>query len=232
MDVAEVKALFADPEKLLRRCYLHIGGGATRSPSLPNLPPPPANGQAEIATFSIEVSTHQTATGFTTGASGRDGKTKTRPFVKILKLSGHAKAQPADDEINAYYVPMVQTSDIRDGTSHYTLPTRGEPSIMITSKLSGCRFGVGSDANGAVLVSHVQPNSAHEDLTRQDTLRAYVESRFAGPVRSFALGESYASLAAVIGVRDGKRWKFYQQASDYTGQAGYVIDSVTKIRAP
>jgi hypothetical protein len=229
MTVAEVKALFATPEKLLRKCYLHIGGGATRSASLPDLPPPPANGQAEVVTFSIVVSDFQTATGFTTGFAGRDGETKTRPFVKITKLSGPAKAQPGADEMNAYYVPMVQTSDIRDGTSHYTLPTRGEPSIMITSKLSGCRFAVGSSADGALLVTHGQPNAAHGNDTRQATLQAYVESRFAGRVRSFALGETYTALAAVIGVRDGKRWRFYQQASHHEEQRGYVIDSVTTI---
>jgi hypothetical protein len=229
MDAAEVKALFSDPEKLLRRCYLHIGGGATRSPTLPDLPLPPANGQAEIATFTIEVSDFQTATGFTTGHAGRTGQTKTRPFVKIMKLSGHAKANPGPDELNAYYVPMVQTADIRGGTSHYTLPTRGEPAIMITSKLSGCRFGVGSSAEGALLVSHVQPNLAVGDQSRQTNLAAQLESGFAGRVRAFAQGETYTKLAAVIGVRSGKKWHFYQQASHRTDLGGYVIDSVATI---
>ena len=229
MTGAEVKALFPDPEKLLRRCYLHIGGGATRSPSLPDLPLPPANGQAEAATLSIAVSDFPTATGVTTGSSGRDGKTKGHRFVKILKLSGAAKANPGADEFNAFYVPMAQTSDIRGGTSHYPLPTWGEPAIMITSKLSGCRFGVGSSAEGALLVGPARPKLALGDKSRQQNLAAHLKSGFAGRVRGFAFGETCAAPAAVIGVRDGKRWRFSQRASHHEERRGYVIDSVAKI---
>jgi hypothetical protein len=229
MTVAEVKALFADPEKLLRRCYLHIAGGATRSPKYPDLPLPPANGQAVVATFQIEVSDFQSANGFTTGLSGLFGKVKERPFVKITKQPGAAKANPAADEFNAYYVPMVQTSDIAGGMSHYTLPTNGQPTIMITSKLSGCRFGVGSDGNGAVLVSHVQPSTAVAEDNRQQDLVTQQNTGFTGAPRAFATGQTYDDMAAVIGVRTGQRWRFYQQASHLDQQGDYVLDSVKKI---
>src|SRR5262249_16967283 len=65
--------------------------------------------------------------------------------------------------------PMVQTSDVAGGASHYTLPTAGGPDIMLTSKLSGCRFGVGSDAVGSCLVSYVQPDHAIPTRAAQQT---------------------------------------------------------------
>lgn len=230
MTVAEVKALFTDPEKLLRRCYLHIAGGATRTATLPLLPLPPANGQAQVATFAISIADNKNVTGFTTGWAGFHGETKARAFVRLTKQPGAAKAMLADDEFNAYYVPMVQTVDVTGGTSHYTLPTRGEPTIMITSKLSGCRFGVGSNAEGALLVSHVQPNANLQPASRQSNLEAHVASGFSGRVRAFAIGDTYADMATVVGRRAGKRWHFYQQASRQGANPNdYSIDSVSVI---
>jgi len=225
MNIADVKALFVDPPKLLRRCYLHIAGGATRSPSLPNLPAPPANGQAAIATFTIALDGNRRVTGFTTGWSGLVGRTKDRPFVKISKLAGPAKAQLADDEVNAYYIPMVQVSDIEAETSHYTLPTVGGPDIMFTSKLSGCRFAVGSDAHGAVLVSHVQPEQGQS----QAALATVVTNSFAQAPQAFSRNDTYEHYASVIGVRTGETWRFYQQASRAGAQGSYVISHITTI---
>src|SRR5262249_37912823 len=125
--------------------------------------------QAEIATFKVVIDDNQGVLGFTTGFSGLRGTQKNRLFVKITKLDGAAKTAPADYEFNAYYIPMVQTSDVQGGASHYTLPTTGLPNLMITSKLSGCTFGVGSDANGSKLVSHVQPDSTIADQAQRGT---------------------------------------------------------------
>jgi hypothetical protein len=229
MDVAGVKALFVDPPKLLRRCYLQIAGQATKSSSRPNLPPPPANGQAVIATFTIALDDDKRVTGFTTGFSGCLGRTKDRPFVKITKLPGPANAQPGNDEINAYYIPMVQVSDIADQTSHYTLPTVGGPDIMFTSKLSGCRFAVGSDAQGAVLVSHVQPDLTIAQGQRQTNLANAVTNSFLAAPQTFGLNATYTQMASVIGVRTGQNWRFYQQASQAGPQYSYVISHITTI---
>src|SRR5579862_6661969 len=107
MTPADVIALFATPETLLRQCYLHIAGGATKTIASPHLPPPTANGQAAVATFKVSIAAHKHVRGFTTGISGFFGRRKDRPFVRVTKIPGPAKAALATDELNAYYIPMV-----------------------------------------------------------------------------------------------------------------------------
>jgi hypothetical protein len=222
MTPEKVIELFQEPKELLRLCYLHIGGGATRTPRLQDLPPPPANGQAEMATFSVTIG-HQKIKGFVL----RGQELKDRAYVKILKLKGPAKNAPDPHEFNAYYVPMVQTSDVRANTSHYTLPTAGLPNIMLTSRLSGCTFGVGSDGNGAVLVSHVQPDpTIKDDNQRRQDLENSVTGGFQNLRGLFAIGGAYEQFAAVIGRRKGTAWKFYLQPAkdgDRTQDIEYVL---------
>jgi hypothetical protein len=91
----------------------------------------PQNGQAAVRRFTV-TDQDVTAPGFTTGFSGWRGKTKNRP--------------------------VVQVADVGNNSSHYTLPTNGIPDIVITSQLTACSFGIGSDAMGATLVTHLQPN--------------------------------------------------------------------------
>jgi hypothetical protein len=232
MDEAEVVAMFQDPEKLLRRCYLHITGGATRSAQQPNAPLPPGNGQAIVATFKLKVSEHNTAHGVTRG-----GKAKERPMVDVIKLPGAANLTDPKTQIDAYYIPMVQTSDVGGGMSHYTLPDNGGPDIMVTSKLTGCVFGIGTHSSGAVLVSHVQPNSQLAKgqgkagmETRQQDLTATMWQGFEGHrmTNQFQFGHEYTDSAAVIGKRTGGQWRFYlQQASGIVGD--YTLGRVVAI---
>ena len=98
---------------------------------------------------------------------------------------------------------------------------------MLTSKLSGCRFGVGSDAVGSCLVSHVQPNHAIPKATQQTDLTTQLTGGFTNLAGSFGKGEAYDDTASVIGKRTGTRWRFYCQASSYNDQ--YQIDSTTRI---
>ncbi len=229
MTPADVIQLFQEPEKLLRKCYLHIAGGATRTPTLPHLAPPPANGQAQIATFRVEIDDAQAVKGFTTGFSGLVGKKKDRAFVKITKQAGPAKVAPAADEFNAYYIPMVQTSDVTNNTSHYTLPTGGGAlDLMITSKLSGCTFKAGSDAHGATLVSHVQPDLSITDMAqRSQDLSTAVGTGFNDVSGQFRKRKEYSDKAAVIGRRTGTRWTFYLQA--LTNTTTHVISKVKTV---
>src|SRR5947209_120148 len=104
MTEADVIALLQNPEKLLRKCYLAIAGAAT--------PTPPANGQADPATFSVSINPLDLPVeGFTTGLSAMRGVKKDRVKVRITRLKGPAKPVPAANEFNAYYIPMVQTAD-------------------------------------------------------------------------------------------------------------------------
>ena len=224
--------MFQDPERLLRRCYLHVTGGATRSAQQPDAPPPPGNGQAIVATFKVKVSPDQTAHGMTRG-----GKAKERPMVDIIKRPGAANIADATTEFDAYYIPMVQTADVTGGTSHYTLPDHGGPDIMVTSKLTGCVFGIGAHASGAVLVSHVQPNSQVAKgqgmpgvEKRQQDATAHMWMGFDGHrmTNQFQFGYEYTDSAAVIGKRTGGQWAFYlQQASG--GFGDYTLGRVVAI---
>jgi hypothetical protein len=237
MTPAEVIELFDDPPTLLRRCYLHIAGGATRTPKQLDAPLPPVNGQAAVQTFKVAI-THSVVRGFTTGTGGVFGKQKTRAYVRIYKLGGQAKqkAELGADEFNAYYVPMVQTSDVTAGTSHYSLPTGLDAlELMVTSKLSGCTFGVGSDGMGTVLVSHVQPDMTIDDPgDRAHSLDVAVTSGFHTTTGEFRKGGRYKEYAAVIGRRSGPNWKFYLQAVGLGASSGwkksdYVISKVEVI---
>ena len=227
MTFDELKAAFDTPDLLMRRCYIHIVGGVLKAPLTPNAPSPPANGQAEIATFKIELK-DTSVTGFTTGVSGLLGKRKSRVFVRFTKQAGVAKATPNDDEINAWYVPMVQTDDVAAKSSHYVLPTTGEPTIMLTGKLSGCRFGIGSDATGSLLVSHVRPDLRLPKANRQADLTTRLKDGFSTWKGSFGLDDGYKVFGAVIGKRNGARWRFYCQASTMENQE-YSINSTTVI---
>jgi hypothetical protein len=230
MTEAEVIALFATPATLLRRVHIQIGGGgATRAHALDTTrPAPPANGPAAVATFKVTIR-GETAKGFTTGISGFFRRRKDRPSVRIDKQGGAAKANGAlaADELNAYYVPMVQTDDVTLGTSHYTLPTGGGPDLMLTSKLSGCRFGVGSTATGALLVSHVQPDLRLTGGARALDLSTSHTGGFHALDDAIGKGSGYTEFAAVIGVRTGTAWTFYSQASSYNN--GYTVDSTRTI---
>ncbi len=236
MTPQEVIDLLSTPDTLMRKVNLVIVGGATRSPTLPNAAPPPANGQAEEATFKVVVR-QETALGFTTGFSGLLGRQKNRVIARIERLAGPASQPPPQDHFNAYYVPMVQTSDVAGGTSHYTLPMAGGPDIMITSQLSGCTFGVGSDAQDALLVSHVQPDNTIQDASqRAADLAGSVRQGFAGVRAMVTSGRSYENYAAIIGVRspisgNGSRliWRFYLQGYHKTGTHRNVVTRAKKI---
>lgn len=148
--------------------------------------------------------------------------------MRITKLSGPAKAMPAADEFNAYYVPMVQTSDVATGNSHYVLPSNAQAlDMMITSQLSGCTFGVGSAGNGAQMVSHVQPNNSITNTGQKATdLSQAVLGGFGQPAGTAAKGSSYEQYGAVIGRRTGAKWNFYIQATEKPTAFTYSIGSV------
>jgi len=197
------------PKTLFRHFHVTIGGGAGAAPP---------NGAASIRRFQV-TDKLQSAQGFTSGLSGLVGKEKARPMVRVVVKSGIPVGNPNADEFDAFYIPMVNTVDVGNNASHYTLPTvllAGQPNIMITSQLSGCTFGVGSDAIGATLITHVRPNQSLEKAQRQGDLDNTVGNSFQGNFGTFSR-QNYAHYAAVIGRLSGGSWKFYLQANR-TGQ--------------
>jgi hypothetical protein len=213
-----------DPEALLRHFYILIAGAGVG--------PAPPNGQAAVQRFRVD-DRGMMAAGFTTGLSGLRGVTKQRPIVGVT-LQGVPVGGPGVDEFDAYYIPMVQTTDVAANTSHYTLPTAGQPTIMITSQLSGCSFGVGSDAHGATLVTHIQPNQAvGQGLgkagfdQRTADLANVINNSFHHRKGVFKLGDQYQARAAVIGQLKNGKWKFYLQAT--SGGQARTLTNTSKI---
>jgi hypothetical protein len=203
MTADDVLTLLAEPEELLRRCCLGIFGE-----SADNLP---RQGTAAVRTFEIKQVTEGTLVrGFTAGLSGMLGRKKDRPYFRI-NLLPQTKRNPSSPEFNAYYVPMAQTADAARQSSHFILPGTG-PDIVLTSRLSGCSFGVGSNSGNATLVSHIQPNLAIEGGTaRANDLAQNMQSGFASQGQVVSRGDDYSDLATVIGKRSGTKWVFYLQ---------------------
>jgi hypothetical protein len=212
-----------DPEKLMRRCYLSIAGGAG------NTGP---NGQATLSTFSVEVDTAVTMSGFTTGLSGLVGKEKDRPTVRIRRLRNLQNPLQAD-QFNAYYIPMVQVADVNAGYSHYTLPTVGPNTVAITSQITACVFSIGSDANGAVLVSHIQPPATPgaSVTARQTAAIAAGGTGFVAGVKQVRHGYEYdmdKDRVAIIGRLKSPTWDFYMQKATF-GSDAWSVRSAAKI---
>jgi hypothetical protein len=170
-------------------------------------------------------------TGFTPiwNATGQD-----RVGVRIVIMAGIPHGPVAADEFDAYYIPMVQTSDVEMDASHYTLPTgHGSLKIMITSRLSGCTFGTGSDANGAVLVSHVQPkNTIADPNTKRNHLHAMITGGFRSAGDFLEKGNNannYTDSAIVLGNRKGSHWSFYAQTQGVAVINNYPTNTITSV---
>lgn len=204
--------LRANPLTFLRHYKLIIAGGGS-------------NSNSGVATFLFDDK-NSTVKGFTTGLSGKVGKTKDRPYIKFSRTSGVANPNPdiAAGKFNAHYVAMKQIGDAPQ-TTHYTLPGTG-PDLMLTSQLSGCTFGVGSAADGSQLVSHIQPNA---DATPADLHHAVVGAMTGGTDKllerqSDASYGDTSNRATVVGVRNGGTWNFYTQIYK-TGLGGALLEA-------
>lgn len=191
------------------------------------------NGVASgIATFRFD-DRNQNIKGFTTGVSGFFGKTKNRPHISFTKLAMPPNAALAANEFNAWYIAMADVS-AGVGTTHFTLPGNGGPDIMLTSQLSGCTFGVGSDTGGGSrLVSHIQPdNGQNARQTLHNTMVGGLNNNVDGLFeRENQPGkksyESVKNRATVMGLRVGTAWQFWAQT--YKAGTNREIYSVTRI---
>jgi hypothetical protein len=202
----------ANPETFLRHYIVAIAGGPLAQTGI-------HSGQA---TFSY-TDRATTGRGFTDGLSGLAGRTKERPYVTFTKISGPAKTQPAAGEFNAWYIAMAaQGAPVM--TRHAFLPGTGGPDIALTSKLSGCSFGVGSAvADGSRIVSHVQPPPGAPNPAVWASMRAAASSGVMDAVfdREGQPGaDNYgnpANRATVIGIRSNGYWQLYAQILSGSG---------------
>ncbi len=114
-----------------------------------------------------------------------------------------------------------------NATTHYPLDANG-PAVMLTSKLNGCTFGIGSDAGGTRLVSHLRPPRllevpmAEGRLILNDGMRA----GFAGGTLQVSIMSSDQMNGTIIGIQTGTAWTFYAQRFHSVSPSSGVLEGV------
>lgn len=167
--------------------------------------------------------------GYTTGLSGLLGIEKERPNVEARVQDNYVANPTEEDEFNAEFVKMVEQT-ATNGT-HYTLPAAAGLNLMLTGQLSGCSFGVGSDALGARIVSHVRPDTSVD----QKTFDAFVTKGLTvGVDKLFKSGDGYDSdteKVAIVGHRTGPGscWNIYAQKQKILNPWEYKISPLVKV---
>jgi hypothetical protein len=126
-------------------------------------------------------------------------------------------------EFRAWYIPMQQLA----GMTANRLPNAATSplTLMVTSQLTACIFGVGRDANGTI-VAHIQPDQkghmniadgkAREQIRQSD---ARMTARVAGMGNLIAKERTYGELESVtvLGNRDATgNWTIYAQKHDHS----------------
>jgi len=206
-----LQELTADPKAFLRHYDLSIaGGGQVATKGI----------HSGVATFDCAMM-GGTVTGFTTRLAGLRGKTKERERVRFTFVSLPALQNLGVDQFDAWYIAMAQQG-AGTTTTHFTLPGNGGPNLMLTSQLTGCTFGIGSQTDqGSRLVSHVQPLNGNPDQPTRDGLRRVVSNGLTDGVAALygrdsqpddGYGDGFVR-ATIVATRRGTNWTFWAQES-------------------
>lgn len=196
--------LKTDPRALLDNAFVPIAGGdntSTSKAAIFSITKPPLEQDlyqrlgTAVPTFRIQVL--QNAVMYPakfTDAAGDEHLTFTAFYIAMKPMATVAGQAPA-------------------GT-HFVLPaTGGGSELCITSQLSGCTFGIGSQApGGCCLVSHIQPVGPL--ATAQGAMAAQTQALFGAAPRKLVqkgAANDYVDRAHVIGKRSFGHWDFFMQ---------------------
>lgn len=157
------------------------------------------------------------------------GSMKAAPVYVMYDADGfNAKGVgPQSRRFNAHYISMREY-DVRSqrwedaGATHYTLPGAGGPTVMVTSKLNGCTFGIGSDGGGTRLVSHLRPPTALGGTAARLRLDEGTRAGFSEGKLDVSVMSSTEQNGTVLGLRTGSRWTFYAQRFQMLVGAGII----------
>ncbi|MBC7843186.1 MAG: hypothetical protein H7099_12775 [Gemmatimonadaceae bacterium] len=158
------------------------------------------------------------------------GATRNVPFYVMYDANGYnAKGSgPKSKPFATHYVSMreynVTNNSWEDAdTTHYLLPTDG-PAVMVTSKLNGCTFGIGSNGSGARLVSHLRPQSGSSTAVRVG-LDQGIRAGFAGGKLDVGIMSSGQENGTILALRTGTKWTFYAQRFQMlASMVGFIND--------
>lgn len=192
-----------DPRTLLDNAYISLAGGGPHSIS-------------KISYFSISKplglqNMYQRAGNYVPGF-------QIMVYESDVPLPAEFTTAGEDHlSFQAYYIAMKRMAAIAGyapAGTRYALPSVGGPDICITSQLSGCTFGIGSQApGGSCLVSHIQPTGVL--AAAQPVMAAQTQDLFgAAPQKLVQKGAAldYADRANVMGQRNYGHWDFFMQA--------------------
>ena len=222
-----VAELMADTELFLNNHLVRLFGGGGNSSSGPAIfrimrNPTDANNAAggAIPRFDIKYAEQAVGAGpLRATAAGNDG------------YCGHY------EEFYTYYIAMKDLADVQAGTAvtHFTLPHAGGYDIVLTSQLSACTFGIGTQTPGSgCTCSHIQGDPG--TFKQRKTLRAATMGQMPQGATVYQKNTKwydgnphrYKSKAMVMGRREAGSWKFWGQRHD--SPAGhYILSKVHRL---
>ena len=120
---------------------------------------------------------------------------------------------PVSAPLAVHYVSMRQYDTVTNqweatGVTHYLLPAAGGGDFMVTSKINGCTFGIGSDGGGNRLVTHMRPPKLPNNRILLDQ---GVRAGYAGGRLDVSVMSTQDMNGTVVGKRNGGAWTFYAQ---------------------
>jgi hypothetical protein len=213
MEVDEaVAALMDDPQGFLGRNALTIAGGSALSSGL--------------RIWYLARTNNGTATVATSGP----GWSGTR---KVLAWQATVTADTSNRFLRRYNLGTTDVAEFRAwyvgmreigedvATTHLLLPATGGPDLMLTSQLTGCTFGYGSQLPGSgCLASHIRPAGSGDGRRAPGALtplgKRALLSAVRGPLGAGAtiLETSGQLKVSVVGQRVGGTWRFFKQVLD------------------
>lgn len=207
-----VASLMDDPQEFLRRNALQIAGGATL-----------ASGDRIFYLQRLDKTLEYSSSGPGWTHTGKlpfwravvTSDTAQR-FLRNYKLGDISVA-----EFRAFYVGMKQIDDGAQ-TTHFALPGNQGPPLMLTSQLTGCTFGYGTQAvpGAGCLASHIQPAGSGDGKRAPGALselgKRAVRMAVSAPLGPGAvlLESSSTTQITVVGTRVGGTWSFIKQIID------------------
>lgn len=207
-----------DPRTLLDTAFVALAGGNEQS-------------RSEAAVFAISKPDELQGLYARTDGTGLPGFRVSLLQGEKVVAQRYTSGGTEHRTFAAFYIAMKRMGagpgDAPAGT-YFALPGAGGGSdICITSQLSGCTFGIGSQVGGggSCLVSHIQP---HGPLgAAQPVMAAQTTALFGqAPDTLVEKGATYGDRAHVIGQRVHGHWFFFIQKfrAGFTRQVEPVAD--------
>lgn len=131
---------------------------------------------------------------------------------------------------DVYYVSMREFTNGQwedTGTTHFVLPGAAGADMMVTSKLNGCTFGIGMNAAGARMVSHLRPPPNAQ--LASTVVPQGLEAGFAGGSIDYRVMSNGAENGTILGFRAGGNWTFYTQRFRMRPNTTGLVEMVVKL---